>query len=114
MSTFTRDVLPFRVQASAGSAVADFEVSTDGTVKTLGNQQFTGNLVVLGNFRVSGISSIDGVSNFKATIEANGFLKPTVTIGVSSLNPLVATRYLEMIATGGQKIFVPFVSVLPT
>lgn len=117
--------------AISGNLTVAGNAAVSGTVSVLGKltanagfvvsaiSSLTGAVNVGGALQVTGITSLDGATNQRgaftafATVDVSIFLQPHVTIGVSSLNPLVATRYFQVLA-GSTTVFIPFVSVLPT
>ena len=106
--------------AISGTLTVGGKVTASGAFLVSAISSLTGAVVMGGALTVTGITSLNGAAtirgaaNFITTVDVGSFLAATVTIGVSSLNPLVATRYLQVLDQVGAKIFVPFVSVLPT
>lgn len=103
MTTFTREALPFRVQASVGSTTPDFEVSTDGTtslkaatvsVSTLA----VANLVASASIRTTRLE-------VSATVSLGGTVK-TALVTVSATVSAV-TRAILIVDGAGTSFWVP-------
>lgn len=98
----------------AGQLTANAGFTVSAISSLTGRVAMGSSLVVAGITSLDGAVAVRGAASFVTTVDVSSFFLAHVTIGVSSLNPLVATRYLQVIDGAGHNIFVPFVSVLPT
>jgi hypothetical protein len=102
MTTFTRDAIPFNVQASAGSSTPDVKVSTTGGLEVATTLTQAGPMFTTGQLTAQAsvsFISVPGKIGFQTTI----FASANVSAGF----------WIEIYTSGGTKLYIPARAAVP-